>query len=248
MKRLMQSVESHAQRHRDLLESNWKETDWSEGQAQQVIKRIDGVIELLPQAVKQAHERIIGERQVESKDKILSLYETDCRVVIRGKADSEVEFGNTLLLAEQAQGLIVDWKLFEESAPTDCRLLPGSFERIESLLKVKAIVGDRGFDSETNRKFCRAHGVFNAICPRKPQELTARMSEEPFARLQTRRGQTEARIGIFKNCFLGRPLRAKGISNRAMAVAWAVLAHNLWVLARMEQKQKKKEEDLALAA
>lgn len=248
MKRLMQTVERHAQRHRELLEKNWKETDWSEGQARQVINRIDGVIALLPQAIKQAHERIIGERQVDSKKKILSLYETDCRVIVRGKAEAEVEFGNTLLFAEQNQGLVVDWKLYEESAPADCRVLPESLERLQKLGKVKSVVADRGFDSAANRAFCEKEGMFNGICPRAPKELSKRMSEELFAQLQTRRAQSEGRIGILKNCFLGRPLRVKGIGHRKIAVAWAVLSHNLWVLARIEQRKKEREEDLALAA
>jgi hypothetical protein len=38
-----------------------------------------------------------------------------------------------------------------------------------------------------------------------------------------------------KNDFLGQPLRAKGYQNRAMGVVWSVLAHNLWVLARLER-------------
>lgn len=62
------------------------------------------------------------------------------------------------------------------------------------------------------------------------------MSEERFVRLQRRRSQTEGRIGIFKNGFLGRPLRAKGHAHRELAVSWAVLTHNLWVLARREQR------------
>jgi len=37
--------------------------------AEVVLRRIQGVLDQLPQAVKQAHERIIGERQVESKDR-----------------------------------------------------------------------------------------------------------------------------------------------------------------------------------
>ena len=61
--------------------------------------------------------------------------------------------------------------------------------------------------------------------------------EERFVQLQRRRRQTEGRIGIFKNGFLGRPLRAKGFAHREMAVNWQVLTHNLWVLARLEQKQ-----------
>ena len=42
-------------------------------------------------------------------DKILSLYEQDVRILVRGKAGAEVEFGNALYLAEQADGLIVDY-------------------------------------------------------------------------------------------------------------------------------------------
>ena len=67
------------------------------------------------------------------------------------------------------------------------------------------------------------------------------MEEKEFAALQKRRSQTEARIGIFKNVFLGRPLRAKGFENRQRAVAWAVLTHNLWLLARMEWKEELKQ-------
>ena len=60
----------------------------------------------LPAAIRQAHERIIGERPVASADKILSLYEDDLHVIVRGKAGAEVEFGNTLLLAENLDGII----------------------------------------------------------------------------------------------------------------------------------------------
>jgi hypothetical protein len=33
-------------------------------------------------------------------------------VIVRGKADAEVEFGNLLVLGEQSDGLIIDWELF----------------------------------------------------------------------------------------------------------------------------------------
>jgi hypothetical protein len=39
----------------------------------------------LPTAEKQAHERIIGERQVNSSEKIFSLYDPDVEVIKRGK-------------------------------------------------------------------------------------------------------------------------------------------------------------------
>ncbi len=50
--------------------------------------------------IKQALERIIGERPVANADKILSLYESDLHVIVRCKAGADVEFGNTLFLAE----------------------------------------------------------------------------------------------------------------------------------------------------
>lgn len=49
---------------------------------EQVLSRMQHVLNLLPQAVHQARERIIGERRVKNPDKILSLYEDDkfCRL------------------------------------------------------------------------------------------------------------------------------------------------------------------------
>ena len=114
MKRVVTVVRAHAQRYYTLLDLNWQATDWTRPQAEQVLKRIKSIIEALPAAVKQAHERIIGERQVANDEKILSLFEPDIHVIVRGKAGAEVEFGNLLVLGEQIEGLIMDWELFKE--------------------------------------------------------------------------------------------------------------------------------------
>src|SRR5437899_4667760 len=87
-------VRAHARKHRELLDKNWQQTQWTRPQAEAVLRRMDGVLELLPKAQKQAHERIIGGRLVANQEKILSLYEPEARVVMRGKAGAEVEFGN----------------------------------------------------------------------------------------------------------------------------------------------------------
>jgi len=246
MKQQVKVVAGHARRHRELLDREWAQTDWTRPQAEQVLRRIDGVLALLPQAQKQAHERIIGERRVDNADKVLSLYETDTRVIVRGKAGAAVEFGNTLLLAEQKDGVIVDWQLHRASAPADARQLPESLTRLEAAYgggTIRALVADRGFSSAANQRWLAAKGIYDAICPKTPARLQERMTEARFVQLQRRRSQTEGRIAIFKNGFLGRPLRAKGFTHRELAVAWQVLTHNLWVLARLEQKPA-----LALAA
>ena len=106
MKELARTVQKHAERYLELLESKRLETDLSEKEAARIIDRLDNILNQLPQAIKQAHERIIGERRVKNKDKILSLYEDEIHVIVRGKAGAEVEYGNTLVLVEQKEGVI----------------------------------------------------------------------------------------------------------------------------------------------
>lgn len=243
MKKMVGIVRGHARRHRELLDRQWERTDWTRSQAEQILRRMDGVLERLPRAQKQAHERIIGARQVPNGEKLLSLYEPEVRVIVRGKAGAEVEFGNTVLLGENRQGVILDYHMFRESAPADSQVL------FESLLRVReatgrdvgSVVTDRGFYSATNSRTLREGDTFDALCPRPPALLRQRMKEEKFAGLQRRRAQTEARIGILKRNFLGQPMRAKGFEHRELALAWGVLTHNLWMLARMRKAERKKK-------
>ena len=185
----------------------------------------------------QAHERIIGERRVNNKDKILSLYEPDMHVIVRGKAGAEVEFGNTLFLAEQANGLIIDWHLYEDQAPGDSRMLPEHLGRMENenSITLQSLTGDRGFDSADNAN--RLGGkIQNNICPRNIENLAERLRNKEFRHHQVRRAQTEARIAILMHGFLGNPARKWGYKNKARLCAWGILAHNLWVLARLPQQ------------
>ena len=100
MKEIVKVVQKHAERYRELLLSRREETDLTEKQATQIIMRIDNILNQLPQAVKQAHDRIIGNRSINNEDKILTLYEDEIHVIVRGKAGAEVEFGNGLVLVE----------------------------------------------------------------------------------------------------------------------------------------------------
>ena len=241
MKKLVGVVRAHARRHRERLDQQWEQTEWTRAQAEQILRRLDAVLERLPRAQKQAHERIIGGRLVANAEKILSLYDPNVRVIVRGKAGAEVEFGNTVLFGENRQGVILDYELFRESAPADSQLLFGSLLRVWEATgrHVGAVATDRGFASADNSRTLQQGGTFDGLCPRRPAELRQKMRSKKFARLQRRRAQTEARIGILKHGFLGRPMRAKGFAHRELALAWGVLTHNLWMLARMKKTQRK---------
>lgn len=234
MKRVVKVVRQHAQRHQALLRKQWNQTQLSQAQAEQISQRIEKVLAQLPAAIKQAHERIIGERVVKNEDKILSLYDADVHVIVRGKSGAEVEFGNTLVLGEVDEGLIVDWKLIQDQAKADCHQLNPSLARIQKTFGdcVQAVVADRGCDSQANGKSLDLLKVKNGIAPKNPHLLKAKLSDPVFAGWQKRRAQTEARIAIFKREFLGKPMRSKGFAHRELMVTWAVLTHNLWMIAR----------------
>jgi len=250
MKTLMKTIEGHARNYHAVLEERWNETDWSEIEAQIVLDRIQGILDQLPQAIHQAHERIIGERRVANSEKILSLYDPDIHVLVRGKAGAEVEFGNGLYLAEQADGLIVDWDFMQDQPPSDSQLVNSSIERITKTYgKPGSYTGDRGFDSSSTRTDLEKLCIINAICPRSIPMLKEKLEDEGFCVLQKRRGSTEGRIGIFKNAYLGTPLRSKGFAHRKNRIEWCILGHNLWKLATMAaQKLTEIEAELAAVA
>jgi len=242
MKKLVKRIAKHAMKHFTLLQQNRQQVRLSPNQADQILQQISSVTDKLATAIRNAHERIIGERKVANKDKLLSLYEEDVNVIVRHKSGAEVEFGNSMLLAEQQNGLIVDWKLFREQAPSDSSLLQNSHKRITRRLDVtiNLIATDRGFDSKSNRDYLATNNVYNAVCPRDPRLLQTRLEEETFRQGQKRRSQTEGRISILGRCFSGNPMFQKGFDHREQHLGLSVLSHNLWVLARLKVEQDKK--------
>jgi hypothetical protein len=105
--RAKQKIEGHARAYLKLLAEQRERTDLSEKQAEQIAQHIENILGQLPAAIKQAHESIIGVRQIKNGDKILSLYH-EANVILRGKAGARVEFGHELLLCESNEGLIAD--------------------------------------------------------------------------------------------------------------------------------------------
>ena len=233
MKKLAKRVGTHAQAHLQALQTRREETELSVGQAHVIEVRISNVIEQLPAAIKQAHERIIGERPVSNEVKILSLYDGQVEVIVRGKANAEVEFGNKLTLVESWQGMILDYQLHEGN-PADSNLVEPCIERIKAkALPIKKLWSDRGMFSRKNEEYLKGQNISSGLCPRDPGELARRLQDPEVQAGMKRRGGTEARVAIFKNVFLGNPAAGRSYAARERACGWAVLTHNLWVLARL---------------
>jgi len=241
MKKLLRRIGEHARRHRDLLDERFGQTPLSRAQVDRILSRMDEKLDLLPKVIDQAHERIIGGRQVNNEDKILSAHEADIDVIVRGKAGAQTEFGNELFLAENPGGLIVDYMLYGKGAPSESQKMLESIERQHALdveVRLQALVADRGFDAKRPIARMEKQGVRSHICPKNPDTLAQRLKEPEFRQWQARRGSTEARVAILKNHGGGRVWRNKGLKNRRLAVGWSVLAHNLTLIGRKVREQE----------
>ena len=233
MKKLVKRISKHAKIHLQKLNKEWMNTDLSEKQMLQIAKRIENILEQLPEAIRQGHERIIGDRPIKSTDKILSLYENDVNVIVRHKASAMVEYGNKVSLLEQKDGLIIDWDLSKDGAPVDTKLCIASYDRTkEKLGVIGALSADRGCNSAKNSKHLKDNNTYDATCPRSVDELSLRMNEEQFRELQKRRASTEARIAILGN-FTGEKLKCKSYTHRRQQFSLCVLTHNLWKLSKL---------------
>ncbi|MBF0198695.1 MAG: transposase [Planctomycetes bacterium] len=239
MKKLLDRVKKHGERYLGKLEDCWCDSDFTEAQKNQIVSKMNHTIDLIPAIVHQAHERIIGERKVDNKDKVLSLHEDHAKVYSRGKSGAQVEFGLQLVLGESLDGIITHWELINDTPKNDTQHIDEVLKRIDILpddVKPELLVGDRGFYSEKTEKMLSKNSIKSNICPRDPAILECKLGDHKFAEMTKRRAQTEARIGILKNNFLGKKLSTKGYENQSRQVAWAVLSHNLWVLARLPFK------------
>jgi len=252
IKKLTKTVEKHARTHCALLENNREDSDLSEAQAAEVVSRIKGVIEKIPQAIKQAHDRIIGGRRIASADKILGLYEPETKVIVRGKAGAEVEFGNKLLLGENREGLITCWELYDE-VHNDDGLLEDALTQTAANTgtAVKLMCGDRGFGNKENQRILAEQDPARKdhVAAKSVVEFDEQMKDAEFRESQKRRAQTEGRVGIIKNVFMSGRSLSKGMDSRRQELAWIMLSHNLRVLAckRIAEKQAREIRREALA-
>ena len=106
-------------------------------------------------------------------------------------------------------------------------------------MSLKNAWSDRGIHSNANEKHLKKYGIRSGLCPRDVTELSTRLENEPGMREGLkRRAGTEARVSIIIRDFMGKPPRAKGFEHRQMMVGWAVLSHNLWILARLDAPEE----------
>jgi IS5 family transposase len=188
--------------------------------------------------IAQARRRVLEGESVPNADKLFSLFEPHTDLIKRGKAQTPVEFGHKVFVAESARGLITDYQVLDGNPIDDTHVAP-SLERHHDLFAVPLdlYAADRGFFSPPALEACVAAGVAVECIPqrggRKSPERAAQEKSRRFRAGQRFRAGIEGRISVL---FRGRGMkrcRLHGRERFEVFVGAAVLANNLLVVAEL---------------
>lgn len=185
--------------------------------------------------INQTEAVLNGERHL--PERIVSLFDTGARPIVRGKARRPVEFGRKVLLGETERGIITTYQVLEGN-PSDSGLVrPGVREHRRLFRKrLRVVTADRGFQSLENERWLSEEGVKRVALPfrgKKDKERCYYERQPWFRRLLRFRAGCEGRISLLKRVFgLDRSLM-RGNRGTEIWVGQGIFAHNLWQAARM---------------
>lgn len=99
-----------------------------------------------------ARRRVMDGESVPSSDKLLSLFEPDTELLIRGKAGQPIQYGHKVLVIEDALGFLCHYKVMPLAADDRDVLIP-EVKSLQQRLqgRVQRASFDRGFHSPENQ-------------------------------------------------------------------------------------------------
>jgi IS5 family transposase len=178
----------------------------------------------------QARTRLAGQVP-EGATRLVSLHDPDARPIRKGRIDKPVEFGYKAQVADNEDGVILDYRVEYGAAPDGPQLVP-AVERIHRRAGrvPRAVTADRGYGQPVIDRDLQARGVRTIAIPRQGKISPARKATEhsrSFRKLVKWRTGSEGRISYLKHTY---GWDRSHLDTRQGAAIWCghgVFAHNL---------------------
>jgi IS5 family transposase len=230
--------------YRDLLDVARRTVGYAENALQQLdmaglkqlpcSQKLGHYLPLAYQVIDQAQRRIIEGEKVPVGEKLLSIFEPDIDLIVRGRRDPT--YGHKIQIATGASNLVYDC-VIERGNPTDSTAAVEMVERTKTVLgkAPQQAVFDGGFASRDNMDRIKALGVEDvAFTKHHGLEISEMVrSNWVFKRLRRFRAGVEGCISFLKRCFGLARCTWKGGRESFEAYAWsAILSANLLTMAR----------------
>jgi IS5 family transposase len=200
------------------------------GRLRRALDELAVTIERTAKLVAQARTRLAGQTP-ESATRLVSLHDPDARPIRKGRIDKPVEFGYKAQVADNDDGIILDYSLEYGAAPDGPQLAP-AIERISRRTGrvPRAVTADRGYGQPAVERDLHALGVRTVAIPRQAKTSPARKTTEHrrcFHRLVKWRTGSEGRISYLKRGYGWDRTRLDGRHGAAIWCGHGVFAHNL---------------------
>ncbi len=206
------------------------------GRLARAIDDLETLVERTGRIIEQTRTRLSGQTPP-GATRLVSLHDPDARPIIKGRLGKPVEFGYKAQVADNADGLVLDYDVHVGNPP-DAPLLAPAIERIGRRIgKVpRAVTADRGYGEADVEDDLTALGVTTVAVPRKAKPSAARREHErqpSFRRLVKWRTGAEGRISALKRGYGMDRTRIDGIDGARTWIGHGILTHNLVHLAAM---------------
>lgn len=206
------------------------------GWAESLAEELDRYQGLARRVVSQTRQRVIEDRSVANKDKLLSVFEPHTELIKRGKAGKFFEYGHMIQVQQVDGCFITDYEVFSKK-PNESLLLPAAIESHKRLFGAPPaeLAADRGYwpgkdalddiEDEVELVSVGKNG--------RPNGHDRQREADPlFRHAQRFRAGVEGTISFLKRVLGLARCFNKGWRNYVSTIGASLFAHNLLVLAR----------------
>jgi len=239
------SKEKRVEAYKDLLKVSGLTVEYSEsciGQLREKVrggdieagvykKELEGYLESLRVIINQTERRVLHDGKVESKDKLVSIFETHTDILAKGKR--KTIFGHKVLLSGRESNLILDC-VVERGNWSDAEYFEKGIDRLKERYDIhpEEITADGGFASKGNYDYAVGKGIkkvlFTKKCSSKIVELAK--TSRAYKRLKKFRAGIEGCISAAKRAYGLSRCTWKGWQSFQSYVWLSVIAFNLNIM------------------
>jgi IS5 family transposase len=183
-----------------------------------------------------ARRRVLEGETVANEDKIHSIFEPHTELIKRGKQPNPIQFGHNVLVMEDAEGFVVDYRVVDNGVLDQDLVVPVMKELQERFDgKIKSASFDRAFHTPDNQKNL-AEIVRTPCIPTKGEDKGRQQQKEgtvAFRKARQRHPGIESAIGALQAGNGLERCRDKSKEGYERYVALAILGRNLQTLGKL---------------
>lgn len=195
-------------------------------------------VSLTLKVINQTTNRVMYGQRVESKDKIVSIFEPHTDIII--KARRETLYGHKLCLSTGRSGMVIDCAVLDGN-PSDSTIAVEMIERVKETYNKypRQVSFDGGFASQENLSTLKSLGIEDVVFNKKRSLEETQMAHSSWIyRSLTRfRAGIESTISFLKRCFGIDRCMWRGFDSFRTYTLGSVVAYNLLIIARHQLKQ-----------